>query len=147
MEILASVSRDCIWVPRPVRERDSRWLSNGRAVLHVLQGHYIQDANGTALWILLAQRLIHIYKEFDCRVVQLKAFVECMLMPKIIFGLWMEAEACQCFEDFNNWQSQPGELADKPGFRALELFFEITDHTFPRWHSCFLNPEKGFPNT
>ena len=147
LEILHSISKEITWRPKAVKERDTRWLTNGRAAFHILEGYYIQDEDGTPFWVLLAQRLIYIYKESDWRVERLKAFIEWMLMPEQVFGLWMECEASQCFEDFNNWQNSPGELADRPGFRALENFFEITDFTFPKWQSILHNPEKGFPNT
>ena len=59
----------------------------------------------------------------------------------------MEAEAVECFEEHYFWHAQCGELSDRPGFCALELFFEITDHAFPFWSATLMNPKHGFPNT
>ena len=44
----------------PMKEKDSRWLTNGRAAKHVLMGYYITDEDGTPFWVLLAIRLIYI---------------------------------------------------------------------------------------
>ena len=98
-------------------------------------------------WVLLAQRLIYIYKESDWRVKRLKAFIAWILMPEMIFGLWMEAEAVQCFLEHYFWHAQCGELADRPGFRSLEYIFEVLDHVMPRWHKALKNPAYAFPNT
>ena len=97
------------------------------------QGCFIQDKNGTPFWVLLCQRFIYVYKESDWRVTRLGALIEWMFMPEMIFGLLMESEASQCFEAFNDWQAMPGQLADKPGFQALELFCEIMERTGPAW--------------
>ena len=51
-EILRNVDTD--FSPTPQRERDTRWLTNGRSAINILKGYYIQDENGTPFWILLA---------------------------------------------------------------------------------------------
>ncbi len=77
------------FVHKAFRERDTRWLTNGRAALHLLAGYYIRDENGTCYWVLLAQRLITIYKDSDWRAERLSAFIVWMNSPAVIFGLWM----------------------------------------------------------
>lgn len=146
-EIVSESVGKITWQPKPTKERDTRWLTNGRSAQNILTGYYIQDADGTPFWVLLAQRLIYIYKESDWRVKRLKAFIAWILMPEMIFGLWMEAEAVQCFMEHYFWHAQCGELADRPGFRSLEYIFEVLDHVMPRWHKALKNPASAFPNT
>ena len=130
----------------PMKEKDSRWLTNGRAAKHVLMGYYITDEDGTPFWVLLAIRLIYIYKDSDWRVKRLNAFCEWLCMPEMIFGLWVEAEVVEYFEWHYHWHAQCGELSDRPGFRTLELFFEIADHAFPFWSRALKDPRSCFPN-
>ena len=70
-----------------------------------------------------------------------------MLKPEMIFGLWMEEEAVKHFEAHYGFHASTGELATRPGFRALDVFFEITDHSFPWWNKAHQNPASHFPNT
>ena len=92
IEILSSVDPESNWLPAPAKERDTRWMSNARSAKIMLQGWYIQDENGTPFWVLLAQRLIHIYKDSDWRVERLHAFIEWMLMHfltnDVAFPFW-----------------------------------------------------------
>jgi hypothetical protein len=73
------------FVHKAFRERDTSWLTNGRAALHLLAGYYIRDENGTCYWVLLAQRLITIYKDSDWRVERLSAFIVWMNSPAVIW--------------------------------------------------------------
>ena len=67
-------------------------------------------------------------------------------MPEMIFGLWVEAEVVQYFEWHYHWHALCGEFADRPGFRTLELFFEIVDHAFPFWTRALSDPRSCFSN-
>jgi len=147
-EILDTIEdSSCKWVPKPMRERDTRWLTNGRAAENILVGYYIQDENGTPFWVLLCHRLMHIYTKSDFRYNRLKALAEQFLMPEMIFGLWVEAEVVKYFEESFGFHAGCGQIADSPGFRGLELFYEIFDHSFPWWQATLENPEARFPNT
>ena len=55
LEILADIS-DVIDTKflTPKKEKDSRWLTNGRAAENILKGYYIVDEEGTPFWVLLA---------------------------------------------------------------------------------------------
>ena len=86
-EILKSVSNETRWRPKPMKEKDTRWLTNGRSAESILHGYYIQDSEGTPFWVILAKRLTHIFPQSDWRVLHLNAFIDWMLKPKMIFGL------------------------------------------------------------
>lgn len=149
-EIVESIlsSLDTEWRPKePTKERDTRWRSNGIAALNILKGWYIQDENGTPFWVLLGQRLTYIYNESDWRIERIEAFIEMMLMPEVIFGLWMEAESVQFFDMHYKFHAMCGALANRPGFRALELYRAVCDHFFPWWEAALQNPELRYPNT
>ena len=131
LEILKSVSSETKWRPKPLKEKDTRWLTNGRSAESILHGFYIQDACDAPFWVLLAKHLVYIYKQSDWRVLHLNCFADWMLNPRMIFGLWMEAEAVKYFEVHYNFHASTGELDSRPSFRSLDLWFEITDHSFP----------------
>ena len=97
--------------------------------------------------MLLAQRLITIYKDSDWRAERLSGFIVWMNSPAVIFGLWMEAEAVQSFELHYELHAGRGELSDVPNFRSLELYRPIMRQSFPHWHATLQNPAYGFPNT
>ena len=132
--------------PKPVRERDTRWLTNGRSAQNFLKGLFIQDQKGTSFWVLLAERLMEIYPNSDWRHGRLKEWIKWCLMPEIEFSMWVEAEAVEYFEAHYLFHAQNGELADRPGFRALELFYEIFDHAFPWWEGALKDPASRFRN-
>ena len=46
-EILTSVSDKITWCPKPMKEKDTRWLTNERSAESILHGYYIQDTDGT----------------------------------------------------------------------------------------------------
>ena len=130
-----------------MKEKDTRWLTNGRSGGSILIGCMIVDENGTCFWVLLAMRLRFIYsKRSDWKIERLDAFIQWMMMPEMIAGLWLEAEAVEYFEAHYAFHAMPGELCDRPGFRALELFFEIVDHAFPWWQKALDDPKSRFPN-
>ena len=69
------------------------------------------------------------------------------MKPEMIFGLWVEAEAVTYFEAHYTFHASTSKLANHPDFCAIDLFFEITDHTFPWWKKAHDDPESCFPNT
>ena len=128
-EILRSVDTD--FSPTPQRERDTCWLSNGCSAINILKGYYIQDENGTPFWILLAQRLTFIKKDSDWQVARLNALIEWLMMPEMIFSLWVEAKAVKYFEMSWAFHAMCGQLSQRrPGFRLLELFRFVVEHAF-----------------
>jgi hypothetical protein len=149
-EILEGIDVDSSakkWRPAPGNETDARWLKNGRNAEHILIGYSIQDENGTPFWVLLAQRFTFIKGESDWQCKQLHKFIEWMLSPEMILGLWVEVEAVQYFEASYSFHAKGGELCSRPGFRCLELFQFMTDHAFPWWEEARTNPESRFPRT
>lgn len=134
------------WRPHPTLERDTRWLTNGRSAIDILKGYFIQDEDGTPFWVLLAQRLIYVKKESDWQVQRLTALIEWILMPEMIFSVWVEAEAVQYFEASYGFHAVGGQLSSRPGFRTLELFRFVVEHSFPWWESARKDPASRFPN-
>ena len=151
-DVFMSIAREILgdikdWLPKPLKEKDTRWLTNGRSGASILVGYHIVDENGTCFWILLARRLRYIYsKRSDWKIERLDLFIKWMMMPEMIAGLWLEAEAVEYFESHYAFHAMPGELCERPGFRALELFFEIVDHAFPWWQKALEDPKSRFPN-
>ena len=133
------------WKPSPKKERDTRWLTNGRNAEQILIGYYIQDENGTPFWVLLAERLALIKRDTEWQCEQLNTFIKWMMNPDMILGLWIEAEAVQYFEASYHFHARGGELCERPGFRCLELFRFITDHAFPWWEAAKQDPKSRFP--
>ena len=99
-----------------MKEKDTRWLTNGRSAESILHGYYIQDEDGFSVWVLLAKCLVHIYNQSDWAALRLNAFVDWMLKSEIIFGLWIEAEAVKYFELHCFFHTSTGELASRSGF-------------------------------
>ena len=91
---------------------------------------------------------MYIYnKQSDWKIERLDLFIKWMMMPEMIAGLWLEAEAVEYFEShYYAFHAIPGELCERPGFRELELFFEIVDHAFPWWQKALEDPKSRFPN-
>ena len=143
-EILRDLNTD--FSPTPRRERDTRWLTNGRSAINILRGYYIQDENGTPFWILLAQRLTYIKKDSDWQVARLNAFIKWLMKPEMIFSVWVEAEVVLYFEVNFGFHAVGGQLCVRPGFRLLELFCHLINRAFKWWHRALLNPESRFPN-
>lgn len=137
---------DAKWL-HPLRERDTRWLTNGRNARNILIGYYIRDEHGTPFWVLLATRFIQMKTESHWQCQRLRAFIEWMLMPEMIFGLWVEAEAVEYFEESFRFHSQSGEIADRPGLRTLDLWREVMDKSFTWWQGALEDPKSRFPKS
>ena len=128
-----------------MKEKDTRWLTNGRSGGSILVGYYIVDENGVCFWVLLAMRLRFIYsKRSDWKIERLDAFIEWMMMPEMIAGLWLEAEAVEYFEAHYAFHAMPGELCDQPGFRALELSLKLSTMPFRGCRKPWMTPSPDF---
>jgi len=51
------------WMPKPMREINTRWGSNARACKNILEGFYIRNEDGDCFWVLLFKELSTYYND------------------------------------------------------------------------------------
>ena len=83
----------------------------------------------------------------DWKTGRLEALVNMLMMPSLIINCSMEYEAGTFFEAHHSWHGMNGELSVRPGFRSLELVYELLDHAFPWWTGAMNDPKSRFPET
>ena len=134
-----------VWMPKPSRELDTRWGSNGKACKNILEGLHITNENGDSFWVLLFKELASFQN--DWRTGRLNELVTMVMMEELQVHCSLEYEAGRFFEAQHAWHAMPGELTERPGFRTLELAFSLLDQAIPFWQGALENPESRFPET
>ena len=140
-EILGSHAEK--WMPKPMREIDTRWGSNGRACENIIEGLYITNEDGHCFWVLLFKELASYYN--DWRVGRLDALISMFMMEELQVNCAFELESGMFFEIHYKFHGNNGELSSKSGLRTLDLFSELFDHAFPYVKKMMADPESMFP--
>ena len=159
-KILATISEEggeaCEWEgPHPRKELEQRWGFNANSCGNVLGGLHIRNHEGQSFWELLFLELRA--EHADWRLGSCDEILRMLNSDSIIFGLWAEYETGEYFNVHYAYHAQPGEIANRPGFRYMEWPYELLDHMYPYWQSLTVDPDnpavepegyrKHFPGT
>jgi len=131
---------------RTFRERQQRWLINGRFAKIILEGHNLDlplDDHG--FWVTWAYEYLPLVSGW--KRTALEELITWFMMPEIIVGIQFEAELVDYFEVTYQWHANVGELCKKSGFRTMELHHLLFDHIMPFWEGAIKEPKKRFPLT
>lgn len=144
-QILGAVLVAILGLPHLLKERDARWMSNSRAAKEILKYLYVQDEEGTSFWVIFCREIQLLYTDF--RLDRIGDEAQMLMAPTIIAGLHLEAELGDFFEMTHDFHAQKGQLADRPGFRSLELVALYVGYVLPYWEDAKNNPSTKFPDT
>ena len=133
------------WMPKPMREINTRWGSNCKACKNILEGLYIVNDDRDSFWVLFFKEMASFYN--DWKTGRLEELVTMLMMKDLQVNLALEYEAGRFFEAQHAWHAMPGELTNRPGLRTLELAFSLLDQAIPYWCGAVENPESRFPET
>ena len=115
--------------PKWKKELQQRWGSNEVALANIYEGMQIKNEDGEHFWTLLFKALRA--EHGDWRQASCDQIIVALKMESIEWGIIAEIETGHFFNEHILWHALPGELAIRPGFRVLELVFELLDKTYP----------------
>ena len=147
IEILGEELVEEVGLPSILREQDARWLSNGYGSDELLKYVYIVDEEGNNFWVLFCREAQYLYPAGDFRRDRLAQEEIMFSSPTIIAGLHSEAELITEFKVTHKFHAERGQLADRPGFRSLELSAFYVDYVLSFWEAAKRDPASKFPNT
>ena len=132
-------------MPKPMRELNQRWGSNGRASKNILEGFNIVNQDGVCFWVLLLRELQS--QTEGWLVDRIGKTITLFFKEELIANLWLEYKSGLFFEVHYQFHATSGELCSRSGFRTLELAAEVIDHAFPYIQGAKEDPASKFPGT
>ena len=84
------------WMPKPMREINTRWGSNCKACKNILEGLYIVNDDRDSFWVLFFKEMASIYNEW--KTGRLEELVTMLMMKDLQVNLALEYEAGRFFE-------------------------------------------------
>lgn len=133
------------WRPKPTKERDTRFGSNGEAWDNILGGFYVVNQEGVNFWVLLFMELRDYYSDF--RGPRSEHIVKMFMNESLIAGGHLENDAGDHFNQTYVWLNSPGELCEKNGFKILELASFLFDCPIPYYESLHRDWRKELKST